>query len=107
MKYITYLTKFENNKILDIGGLGHSLCDYLTPYIISKIDSSFLFLNNKLEVSLQKRNMNVKNNEKYFWNDYLNLNKLNNIIYDKNNKKYEKMNLTKTYSNIELENLQK
>jgi hypothetical protein len=107
MKYITYLTNFENKKILDIGGLGHSLCDYLTPYIISKIDPSFLFLNNKLEVSLQKRNMNVKNNEKYFWNDYLNLNKLNNIIYDKTNEEYKKINLTKTYSNIELDSLQK
>lgn len=107
MKYITYLTNFENKKILDIGGLGHSLCDYLTPYIISKIDPSFLFLNNKLEVSLQKRNMNVKNNGKYFWNDYLNLNKLNNIIYDKTNEEYKKINLTKTYSNIELDSLQK
>ena len=48
MKYITYLPQYNNIKQLDIGGCGHSFTDYLTPYIISKIDPSFIFLNNKL-----------------------------------------------------------
>ena len=38
MKYIKYKTHDNNNnKILNPGGLGHSLTDYLTPLIISKI----------------------------------------------------------------------
>ena len=44
---ITYLTEYNNTKNLVIGGFGHSFCDYLVPYIISKIDSSLIFLNNQ------------------------------------------------------------
>lgn len=82
MIYITYK---EHN----IGGLGHSLCDWLSCYILSKI-LNYPFIFEKLPVwSNQNRSMDVNNsNNKYFWNDELNLDKLNteklNVV-DSNN----------------------
>jgi hypothetical protein len=77
MKYITYK---KNN----IGGLGHSFCDWLSCFILSKI-FNYPFIFEKLQVlSNQNRNMDVNNsNDKYFWNDYLNLENLSENIFDK------------------------
>lgn len=74
MKYITYK---ENN----IGGLGHSFCDWLSCFILSKI-LNYPFIFKKLPVlSNQNRNMNVNNsNDNYFWNDYLSLENLTNVL---------------------------
>jgi hypothetical protein len=77
MIYITYK---EHN----IGGLGHSFCDWLSCYILSKI-LNYPFIFEKLPVwSNQNRNMDVNNsNNKYFWNDELNLDKLD-VIHNNN-----------------------
>ena len=44
-KNIKYIISNEGN---EVGGVAHSLCDYLTAYIISKIDPSFIFLHKPL-----------------------------------------------------------
>ena len=104
MKYITYKSRDNNNnKTLDIGGLGHSLTDYLTPLIISKIFSNITFINSKLETSLQTRNFDIiNNNDIYYWNNFLNLNYFDKI-YDNNidlNIKY--LEITNSYSAIDI-----
>lgn len=74
MKYITYI---EHN----IGGLGHSFCDYLSCYILSKI-LNYKFIFEKMPVfSNQNRSMDVNNSDdKFFWNNYLGLENLTNVI---------------------------
>ena len=101
-KYIIYKTYDDNNNILDIGGLGHSFTDYLTPLIISKIFENIRFINTKLETSLQQRDFDIINdNNKYYWNDFLNLNYFNKeIIYNDNNIKY--LEITNSYSNVDI-----
>lgn len=82
MKYITFFAKMH-----DIGGLGHSFTDYLTAFIISNIFDDVKFINQKLLVTKQIRNMNVNNNN-FDWNSFLNLKLLGN---------YEKINISKIH----------
>jgi len=76
MKYILF-----NRKKTDIGGLGHSLTDYLSSYIFSKI-YNIPFIYEKFDVLINtKRYMDVQNtNDKYFWNEYLNFPQLEDNI---------------------------
>lgn len=108
MKYITYCAEFNNKKNLAIGGMGHSFCDYITPYIISKINTSFIFLNKKLVAVDQNKyfhNMDIESkNDRYFWNNYLNLDKLYNNTLVKN-VKYKNIQHDKAFGNISLEQL--
>ena len=101
-KYIIYKTRDDNNNIiLDVGGLGHSLTDYLTPLIISKIFNNITFIHSKLETSLQTRNFDVINDSNiYFWNDFLNLNYFDNKINLSNNINY--IQLENSYNNIDI-----
>jgi hypothetical protein len=77
MKYITYKEHI-------IGGLGHSFNVWISCLILSKI-LNYPFIFEKLPVwSNQNRNMNVVNSsDKYFWNNYLNLENLTTNIVDK------------------------
>jgi hypothetical protein len=108
MKYITYLPEYNNKKNLVIGGFGHSFCDYLVPYIISKLDSSFIFLNNKLltvDQNTYSYNMDIESkNDNYFWNNYLNLDELSNNI-SLENIKYKELEHDKSFGNINLEQI--
>ncbi len=78
MKYITYI---EYNT----GGLGHSFCDWISCFILSKI-FNYPFIFEKLSVnSNQNRCMDVHNsNDKYFWNNFLNLENLSKGVIYKN-----------------------
>ena len=79
MKYITYI---EHN----IGGLGHSFCDWLSCFILSQI-LNYPFIFDKLPVwSNLNRSMDVNNtSNKFFWNNYLNLENLSQNVIDKKN----------------------
>jgi hypothetical protein len=102
-KNIKYIISNEGN---EVGGVAHSLCDYLTAYIISKIDPSFIFLHKPLETTVETRTMNVNTNPKNFWNDYLNLDELKSV-YEPVNKKYKKIKFSSDYHYIEIDNLKK
>jgi hypothetical protein len=66
--YIQYHHKYSIS-----GGLGHSLSDYLTPLIISRI-YNIPFIHNKLYTTSQIRNMDVNNGtDEYYWNSFLGL----------------------------------
>jgi hypothetical protein len=100
MKYIEFIPSKH-----DIGGLGHCFCDYLTSFIISEIYEDVIFIHNDLVVSNQTRNMLVKNNNNTFWNNYLNLNNLS--LHKKTDLEYNKINITKRYQSININNLKK
>jgi hypothetical protein len=52
------------------GGVGHSMCDYLTVLIISEI-YDINIIHKKLKTTLQTRDMQVSNkNNIHFWNDF-------------------------------------
>lgn len=108
MKYILF-----NRKTTDIGGLGHSFTDYLSSYILSiMFNMPFIFV--KFDVLINRgRYMDVENtSNKFYWNDYLNINQLNyNVIHiDNNNLKnynYIPIQIGKKWNGLDFEQLKK
>lgn len=106
MKYILF-----NRKTTDIGGLGHSFTDYLSSYILSHMfNIPFIFV--KFDVLINRsRYMDVENtSDKFYWNDYLNLNQLNsNIIhinhYNLKNFQYIPINIGKKWNGLDFNEL--
>ena len=75
MAFIRYDSNF-----LQVGGLGHSFCDWVSTLIISKL-LNIAFLHNKLQTSIQKRDFDMDNNpDPYFWNNFLNLDFFENPV---------------------------
>ena len=106
MKCIMYASKINNNSILQVGGTGHSFCDYITPLIISKLYPQIKFIHNKMETTLQKRDMDIDNdNNIYYWNDFLNLDYLDNMINTENCNLYNLSN-NEQFKSIDINNLE-
>ena len=105
MQYITYMSRINGNEILQVGGMGHSFCDYLTPFIISRIYPEIKFIHNKLETTLQKRDMDIDNqNDIFYWNNFLNLDYFNNNI-DTSNKQLCDITYYENFKSIDFFNL--
>jgi hypothetical protein len=100
MKYITFLPNKHQ-----IGGLGHSFCDYLSAFIISEIFDDIKFIHNDLLTTNQKRKMLVDNNNKFNWNEFLNL----KLLDQNDNKKiiYNEIKISNSFQNINLKNIKK
>ena len=100
MKYITFLPDEHQ-----IGGLGHSFCDYLTAVIIAEIFDDVKFIHKDLKVTNQGRCMLI-NNKNFNWNKFLNLKMLNQVIHI-NIKNFHKIKPLYGFQSININNLKK
>ena len=108
MKYITYKTNYNGKQLLIPGGMGHSLTDYLSSYIVSKLYPDVIFLHNKLRfnVEIQKNlgfSMDLEE-DPYLWNDFLNLDYFDKKI-NQDNIKHKFICMSADYMSIDLNNL--